>query len=60
MGALAHFDRSGPSNGPAAAINGRLEHLRGSAFGFRILTNYIARAPLETRGFRPRLHPGLG
>jgi hypothetical protein len=41
-------------------INGRLEHLRGSALGFRNLTNYIARSLLETGGFRPRLlHPGL-
>lgn len=41
-------------------INGRLEHLRGSALGFRNLTNYIARSLLETGGFRPRLlHPQL-
>ncbi|MCK0114325.1 transposase, partial [Ornithinimicrobium sp. F0845] len=46
--------------GPTEAINGRLEHLRGSALGFRNLTNYIARALLETGGFRPQLHPGLG
>jgi hypothetical protein len=39
------------------AINGRLEHLRGSDLGFRNLTNYIARSLLETGGFRPRLHP---
>ena len=32
---LAYFDRPGTSNGPTAAINGRLEHLRGSALGFR-------------------------
>lgn len=57
---LAYFDRPGTSNGPTEAINGRLEHLRGSALGFRNLTNYIARALLETGGFRPRLHPGLG
>ena len=54
---LAYFDRPGTSNGPTEAINGRLEHLRGSALGFRNLTNYIARS-LETGGFRPRLHPG--
>ena len=57
---LAYFDRPGISNGPTEAINGRLEHLRGSALGFRNLTNYIARSLLETGGFRPRLHPGLG
>jgi transposase len=56
---LAYFDRPGTSNGPTEAINGRLEHLRGSALGFRNLTNYIARALLETGGFRPRLHPRL-
>jgi transposase len=57
---LAYFDRPGTSNGPTEAINGRLEHLRGSALGFRNLTNYIARSLLETGGFRPQLHPGLG
>jgi transposase len=56
---LAYFDRPGTSNGPTEAINGRLEHLRGSALGFRNLTNYIARSLLETGGFRPQLHPGL-
>jgi transposase len=54
---LAYFDRPGSSNGPTEAINGRLEHLRGSALGFRNLTNYIARSLLEIGGFRPRLHP---
>jgi transposase len=56
---LAYFERPGTSNGPTEAINGRLEHLRGSALGFRNLTNYIARSLLETGGFRPRLHRGL-
>jgi hypothetical protein len=45
---LAYFDRPGTSNGPTEAINGRLKHLRGSALGFRNLTNYIARSLLET------------
>jgi transposase len=54
---LAYFDRPGTSNGPTEAVNGRLEHLRGSALGFRNLTNYIARSLLETGGFRPQLHP---
>ncbi|CAM4134688.1 hypothetical protein FRC0043_02362 [Corynebacterium belfantii] len=31
---LAYFD-IGASNGPVAAINGRLEHLRGIALGFK-------------------------
>ncbi len=56
---LAFFDRPGTSNGPTEAINGRLEHLRGSALGFRNLTNYIARSLLESSGFRPHLHPQL-
>lgn len=56
---LAYFDRPGTSNGPTEAINGRLEHLRGSALGFRNLTHYIARSLLETGGFRSQLHPGL-
>lgn len=51
---LDNFDRPvSTSHGPTEAINGRLEHLRGSALGFRNLTNYIARSLLETGGFRP-------
>ena len=34
---LAYFERPGTSNGPTEAINGRLEHLRGTALGFRNL-----------------------
>ncbi|MCZ3388295.1 MAG: ISL3 family transposase [Actinomycetia bacterium] len=56
---LAYFDRPGTSNGPTEAVNGRLEHLRGSALGFRNLTDYIARSLLETGGFRPQLHPRM-
>jgi transposase len=56
---LAYFDRPGTSNGPTEAINGRLEHLRGTALGFRNLANYINRALLDTGGFRPRIHPLL-
>ena len=56
---LAYFNLPGTSNGPTEALNGRLEHLRGSALGFRNLTHYIARSLLETGGFRPRLHRGL-
>ena len=39
---LAWFDHPGSSNGPTEAINGRLEHLRGIALGFRNLVNYLA------------------
>ncbi|WP_424937418.1 transposase [Arenibacterium sp. S380] len=54
---LAFFDHPGTSNGPSEAINGRLEHLRGTALGFRNLMHYIARSLLETGDFRPLLHP---
>ncbi|GAB47688.1 ISL3 family transposase [Mobilicoccus pelagius] len=54
---LAFFDRPGTSNGPTEAINGRLEHLRGIALGFRNLTHYIARSLLEAGGFKRHLHP---
>ena len=37
---LAYFDRPGTSNGPTEAVNGRLEHLRGIALGFRNLTHH--------------------
>lgn len=36
---LAYFNRPGTSNRPTEAINGRLEHLRGIALGFRNLTH---------------------
>ena len=45
-----HFDHPRTSNGPTEAINGRLEHLRGSALGFRNLTNYIAYAEFRISG----------
>ena len=54
---LAYFDHIGSSNGPTEALNGRLEHLRGIALGFKNLAHYIARSLLETGGFRPWLHP---
>jgi transposase len=54
---LVSFERLGTSDGPTEAINGRLEHLRGSALGYRDLTNLSARSLLEIGGFRPRLHP---
>ena len=53
---LAFFDHPGTSNGPTEAINGRLEHLRGIALGFRNLANYRLRSLLEAGGFRPLLH----
>ena len=53
---LAYFDHPGTSNGPTEAINGLLEHLRGTARGFRNLTHYIARCLLDAGGFRPLVH----
>ncbi len=56
---LAYFEHPRTSNGPTEAINGCLEHLRGSALGFRNLTHCIARSLLETGGFRSQLHREL-
>lgn len=56
----AYFEHPHTSNGPAEALNGRLEHLHGSALSFRNLPDYIARSLLEAGGFRPRLHPKTG
>ena len=53
---LAFFDHPGTSNGPTEAVNGLLEHLRGTARGFRNITHYITRCLLDTGGFRPLIH----
>ena len=53
---LAFFDHPRTSNGPTEAINGLLEHLRGTARGFRNIINYIARCLLDAGGFRPLIH----
>ncbi|WCC79123.1 transposase [Cutibacterium equinum] len=55
----AFFDHHGPSNGPTEAINKRLEHLRGTAFGLCNLIHYIVRSLLKADGFKPDLHPRL-
>jgi len=57
---LAYFDYPRTSNGPTEALNAPLEHLRGSALGFRNHTNYITRSLLETGDFKPQLHPQMG
>ena len=57
---LAYFDRPGTSNGPTEAINGRLEHLRGSALGFRNLTSYIARSDAGSRRVQDASTPWIG
>jgi len=41
---LAFFDHPGTSNGPTEAVNGLLEHLRGTARGFRSDRNSSTRA----------------
>lgn len=56
---LGCFDRPGTSNGPAAAISGWLEHLRGTALGLRSLVKYVARALLDAGGFRLLMHAHL-
>lgn len=52
---LAYFD-IGASNGPVEAINGRLEHLRGIALGFRNLNHYILRSLIHSGGLAEHLH----
>lgn len=56
---LAYFDHARTSNGPTEAINGRIEHLRGTALGFRNILHYITRALLDTGGFRTQIHSFL-
>ena len=41
---LGYFDRPGTSNGPTEAINGRLEHLRGTALGGVIASKQHSRS----------------
>lgn len=52
---LAYFD-TGASNGPVEAINGRLEHLRGIALGFRNLEHYILRSLIHSGQLRERIN----
>lgn len=56
---LAYFDHPGISNSPTAAINGRLEHLRGTALGFHDLVQYVIRVLLDTGGLRTELRRHL-
>jgi transposase len=53
---LAFFDRGGASNGPVEAINGRLEHLRGIALGFRNFTHYALRALIHSGQIATRIN----
>ena len=52
---LAYFDQPRTSNGPTEAINGRLEHLRGIALGFRNLANYTIRSLIHTGRLKDHL-----
>jgi len=52
---LAYFD-VGASNGPVEAINGRLEHLRGIALGFRNLNHYILRSLIHSGQLQDRIN----
>lgn len=52
---LAYFD-IGASNGPVEAINGRLEHLRGIALGFRNLNHYILRSLIHSGQLHNRIN----
>ena len=52
---LAYFDTRA-SNGPVEAINGRLEHLRGIALGFRNLRNYILRSLIHSGQLQARIN----
>lgn len=51
---LVGLDRPGTDNAPAAAIHGRLNHLRGSALGSCDVIDRIAGPPPGTGGSRPR------
>ncbi len=44
------------SNGPVEAINGRLEHRRGIALGFRNLKHYMLRSLIHSGQLAERLH----
>lgn len=52
---LAYFD-VGVSNGPVEAINGRLEHLRGIALGFKNLNHYISRCLIHSGQIHNRIN----
>ena len=53
---LAYFDRPRTSNGPTEAVNGRLEHLRGIALGFRNLNHYILRCLIHSGQLQDKIN----
>jgi transposase len=56
---LSYFDHPGTSNGPTEAINGRLEHLRGSAPGFLGPHQPHHQITPGDRRLQTQLHPQL-
>lgn len=52
---LAYLD-VGISNDPVEAIDGRLEHLRGIALGFRNLNHYILRSLIHSGQRQERIN----
>lgn len=52
---LVYFD-IGASNGPVEVINGRREHLRGIALGFRNLNHYILRCLIHSGQLHNRIN----
>ena len=54
---LAYFNHPHTTGGPTKAINAPLEHLRGSALGFRNLSNYNARASSKQEDSNPNYTP---
>jgi len=53
---LAFFDHGGASNGPVEAVNGRLEHLRGIALGFRNFDHYVLRCLIHSGQLTKRIN----
>lgn len=47
-------NRAGASNGPVEASNGRLEHMRGIALGFRNLNRCILQSLIQSGGLAER------
>ena len=56
---LAYFDHPHTTGGPTEAINGRLEHLRGSALELAKPHQLHHPSTPRNRRFRPQLHPQL-
>jgi len=56
---LAYFDRPVTSNGLTEAINGSLEHLRGTALGFRNLTNLCRQITPRDRRIQTLTTPSI-